>query len=158
VSDIYAAGDTNQIRCGDTIMGLNSAANELNRLTRDLAAANATVEKCKAAGFIDEQGEVRKVLGTLPITADGAIANADSYVYHPSQIESAVVKELSVASMHDSFVNNKNFPLSEDCNHVGVAGYYEPDTGYAEQYVFDVRDCYSTRTAAEAAREGKENT
>jgi hypothetical protein len=43
---------------------------QIATLTRDLAAAreelaaaNATVEKCKAAGFIDEQGNVRKVLG-----------------------------------------------------------------------------------------------
>jgi hypothetical protein len=32
------------------------------------------VEGAKAAGFIDDKGEVRKVLGTLPLTADGMVA------------------------------------------------------------------------------------
>ncbi len=45
----------------------------INDLQAELSAANATIAACKAAGFIDELGEVRKVLGTLPLTADGCV-------------------------------------------------------------------------------------
>lgn len=38
------------------------------------AAMQATIAACKAAGFIDAEGRVRKVLGTLPLTADNCIA------------------------------------------------------------------------------------
>lgn len=32
------------------------------------------LDQCRAAGFIDGEGNVRKVLGTLPLTADGCVA------------------------------------------------------------------------------------
>lgn len=35
--------------------------------------ANATIAACKEAGFIDAEGRVRKVLGTLPVTEDGCV-------------------------------------------------------------------------------------
>jgi hypothetical protein len=52
-------------------------------LQDQLAATNATIEKCKAAGFIDDKGEVRKVLGTLPTTADNHIVGANCTIWHP---------------------------------------------------------------------------
>ena len=37
------------------------------------AAAAKLLRECHAAGFITDSGEVRKVLGTLPLTRDGVI-------------------------------------------------------------------------------------
>lgn len=45
----------------------------------DIAAALAS-ERAKFAAFADEKGEPRKVLGTLPVTADGCIVGADENV------------------------------------------------------------------------------
>ena len=55
------------------LLGSNELDKRINDLQTQLTAALATVEKCKAAGFIDERGEVRKVLGTLPVTEDGCV-------------------------------------------------------------------------------------
>jgi len=44
--------------------------------------------ECRAAGFIDDAGNVRKVLGTLPLTVDGAVVGNGSVVWgiapHPA--------------------------------------------------------------------------
>ena len=50
------------------------AENERNDMFCQLTAANATIAACKDAGFIDAEGRVRKVIGTLPLTADNCIA------------------------------------------------------------------------------------
>ena len=50
------------------------AADMLDEAKAQLTAANATIAACKEAGFIDAEGRVRKVLGTLPLTADNCIA------------------------------------------------------------------------------------
>ena len=39
------------------------------------------ISQCRAAGFIDEKGEVRKVLGTLMYTEDGCIVADCGRVY-----------------------------------------------------------------------------
>lgn len=47
-------------------------------LTRERDALQATVEKCGAAGFIDEKGEVMKADGVLPALADGTLCGGKS--------------------------------------------------------------------------------
>ena len=45
-----------------------------------------------AAGFIDEKGQVRKVLGRLPLTADGCVVGEDAVIHKftccPSRLNS----------------------------------------------------------------------
>jgi hypothetical protein len=104
---------------------------------KQLAAANATVDKCKAAGFIDEQGNVRKVLGTLPITADGVVVGCPGL---------GNVLTLYAKSGNEGKVNRRSASVTcsdDDC--VNCPHYNS------------VCHLYSTRTAAEAARDGKEN-
>jgi hypothetical protein len=113
-----------------------------------LAAANATVEKCKAAGFIDEQGNVRKVLGEIVTTADGFIVGNNCQVW---------LAGVPVGEKHqpvtESFrvtLNNYEQGTASDGALVNWGGPYHDCA--------DIRDCFSTRTAAEAAREGKGTT
>jgi hypothetical protein len=90
-----------------------------------LATANATVAQCKAAGFIDEQGNVRKVIGgDLVLTEDGAVVGKFPTIYElETRFGVTSVNEVQFASRDPSY------------------GRY-----------------FSTRTAAEAAREGKGTT
>lgn len=53
--------------------GQASANKTIAELHAQVAALKATVDQCRAAGFIDDAGNVRKVLGTLPLTADGCV-------------------------------------------------------------------------------------
>jgi len=50
-----------------TLMGLLSESGEIIR------RASGVIEACNAAGFLDGAGNVRKVLGKLPLTADGCV-------------------------------------------------------------------------------------
>jgi hypothetical protein len=92
-----------------------------------LAAANATVEKCKAAGFIREDGTVR-----CQRTADGVELKPGDFIYADDgdgHIQELVLRVEFYGRTTSSLPSNR--------------------------YYLD--DCYSTRTAAEAARDGKEN-
>lgn len=99
---------------------LTSRVRDLND---QLAAANATVEKCKAAGFIDEKGEVYDfpIAGT---TADGVKVR----VGHPVFAARGSRIEVGYATARGE-VEGVNF------------------------WAYSVALYYSTRTAAEAARE-----
>jgi NTP pyrophosphatase (non-canonical NTP hydrolase) len=112
------------------VLGSNELDKRLMEAEKQLAAANATVEKCKAAGFIDEQGNVRKVLGTLPITADNCIVGSNCTIWHPKH----------GACVCRSDVDSGCWAMTSDP--------YSPSSGD----LFLVEECYS---AAEAAREGK---
>lgn len=90
------------------------------------AAALATVEKCKQAGFIDERGEVRKVLGTLPTTADNHIVGSNCTIWHPKH----------GASVCRSDVDSGCWAQTSDP--------YAPASG--DLYL--VEECYSTKAAA----------
>ena len=56
--------------------GQASANKTIAELQAEVAALKATVDQCRAANFIDSAGNVRQVLGTLPLTADGMVAGA----------------------------------------------------------------------------------
>jgi hypothetical protein len=97
-----------------------------------IVEALAIAQAARDAGMVDEHGRFRKILGTLPITADGVVVvpSEDAEAWHPDETG---------------------------------AGYYERDTGRCEWSIrrddggYDYRcrpieDCYSTRSAAEAAK------
>ena len=103
----------------------------------DHAAALAT-ERERFAAFAGPDGEPRNVLGTLPITADGAIAIPFmSVVYHPDH----PTRTLDVDVCQDEVIGQVGVP-GDDCT---------------EWHEYAIRDCYSTRTAAEAAKEKEPN-
>ena len=56
--------------------GLASANKTIAESLASIIALREIVDQCRAAGFIDDAGNVRKVLGTLPLTADGMVAGA----------------------------------------------------------------------------------
>lgn len=57
---------------------LNDAANHPGKYLDDVLMrwAASILHDCLAAGFVTEDGKVRKVLGTLPLTADGFLAGS----------------------------------------------------------------------------------
>jgi hypothetical protein len=85
------------------------------------AAVAAEREKWKA--FAGPDGEPRKVLGTLPVTADGYIACQDSVVWHPT--------------------NGACYPVPDGLNVAAKV--------YGGAALVPVASCYSTRQAAEPA-------
>ena len=80
-----------------------------------------------AAGFVTDQGEVRKVLGTLAVTADGCILGVEStaYAWFSEQVWEVELPR---------HIWRKNEPRTVSW-HAG--------------------SCYSTKAAAEAGRESK---
>ena len=132
------------------------AALEAARDTAFVAGYAAGLDHLREAvalrGIIDCTGEVpcvRRVLGVLPVTADGCVVQVDEYVYHPEGKHS-----LRVARYDESYGDHNEDPLPDDCEFCAVRSYYEHDTGYSEFEMYDVRRCYSTPEAAKAAMEG----
>lgn len=99
-----------------------------------IASLESTIAACKAAGFVTESGEVRKVLGTLPITADGYGVCANCTIWHPKH----------GAAVCRSDVDSGCWAQTSDP--------YAPASGE----LFLVEECYSSKEAAEAVR--KDNT
>lgn len=103
-----------------------------------VAVEEAIDRLAKFAAFAGPDGEPRNVLGTLPITADGAIAIPFmSVVYHPDH----PTRTLDVDVCQDEVIGQVGVP-GDDCT---------------EWHEYAIRDCYSTRTAAEAAKEKEPN-
>ena len=50
-------------------------------LSSRLRGLQRVYDQCRAAGFIDDNGAVRKVLGHLPITGDACFIGLDATVY-----------------------------------------------------------------------------
>ena len=99
-------------------------------------------------GHVLYDGVVRKVLGTLPVTKDGVVTMPGIEVFHPDQCADFA---LVVSQMREHFELIGEWPLPDDCEWVAEYWYSEPDTGYVQFEVRDLRTCYSTRDAAEAA-------
>ncbi len=93
-------------------------------IVRDLAIASAARE----AGMVDEQGNFRKILGTLPITADGCVVGFGAEVWH----------------------NYYGGPPSKFRSPKPVCDSTAWESGPRFEH------CYSTRSAAEAAKGGGE--
>jgi hypothetical protein len=97
-----------------------------------LAGERAKLEKF--AAFAGPDGEPRKVLGTLPVTADGAIAIPFvSVVYHPEHPQ----RSLDVDVCQDEVIGQVSVP----------------GNACTEWHEYPIGDCYSTRAAAKQAAE-----
>lgn len=98
---------------------------------------------------------VRKVLGTLPVTADGVVVEKGADVFHPG--EPGVLEVMR--GLHDwrdtvKALNESGHATKDDSDlpeWIGYRSYYEHDTGYSEEAAYPLSLCYSTREAAEAA-------
>jgi hypothetical protein len=79
-----------------------------------------------AGHIMEHDGTVRKVLGTLPVTADGCVATHESILHHPSDGPCYMVPD----------------------------GHDRPAAAkvYGGALMVPVASCYSTREAAEAAQ------
>lgn len=99
--------------------------------------------------IVDDAGVVRKLKGEFPITADGVMVQLGEDVWHPESGEALRVGE------YEGDADHNKMPLADDCTFCAFFSYYETDTGYSEYEVYDVRQCYSTPEAAEAAKEGQ---
>ena len=50
-------------------------------LSSRLRGLQRVYDQCRAAGFIDDNGAVRKVLGELPITGDGCVIGTNAVLW-----------------------------------------------------------------------------
>lgn len=120
-------------RCNDLL----TLPDEWSELEDRIASALAS-ERSKFAAFADEKGEPRKVLGTLPLTADGAIAMPGSFVYAKwwnGNVARGFVRH--EAHGHETCCFVEMTTTTDDGRCVGIRSF--------------LSDCYSTREAAEAA-------
>lgn len=88
--------------------------------------ARVAAERAKwiAAGFADEKGEPRKVVGTLPVTADGCIVGNHTKLW----------------------INNVGYVSSLRVDNIGCS-----DRDGGDEAFWEAGECYSTREAADAA-------
>lgn len=87
-----------------------------------IARALAAARTAPPGHIIDDQGVVRRVLGTLPVTADGCVIGGDAQLYWVN----------GAGYVHGCVVQDR----------------VRTSNGFA----LIASDCYSTRAAAEAAR------
>ena len=98
----------------------------VSRFVREHAALKATVDKCRAAGFIDDAGNVRKVLGVLPLTGDGCVVGSGAELFR---------------------TDGGGHPCPD--GHAKI--YVQDTTSYPESHWY-LGEWYSTREMAESAR------
>lgn len=97
----------------------------------------ATIAACKEAGFVDENGNVRKVLGTLPVLASGEIV---------------VSFEECVFAVSEHGIVECDVALGKR----PTAGWVKPHPTQNVWIEYDIGKCYSTPEAAEKARRDEE--
>lgn len=118
-------------------------------ITVAITETRASALRVPANHVRDENGVDMRVLGTLPVTADDVIVMDGEQVYHPDA-DGSFRLIVRPACEHDA--EDKDFPLPDDCEWVASYSYYEHDNGYSQYETYDIRQCYSTRDAALAAR------
>lgn len=102
---------------------------------RMIAYINQQRERdAKFAAFADENGEPRKVLGTLPVLASGEIVTAETHPVFAIDATHGIV-ECDVEFSGDRV----------------TAGWMKAGTDANTWTEYDIGDCYSTKQAAEAA-------
>jgi hypothetical protein len=106
--------------------------------------------KAPPGHIIDDQGRQLPLTGVLPITKDNCVVCPDHYVYHPDQDMAFNLRVTPHCGDPVDDHNGKELP--GDCYWVANYSYWESDTGASQWELYDLRDCYSTREAAEAAR------
>ena len=104
-----------------------------------LIEAVRILRECKAAGFVTAEGEVRKVLGTLPLTADGCVAEYGRTYWCWCHVPVFDGTSVGPSSWRIDVVEK----TLESC---------DPCEEYIGDYTKYPPACYSTREAAEAAR------
>lgn len=132
--DFDAVINTIAAKYSDLIMADN--ASKSANVPTPMARVSGAIREAMSAfpgHIIDEQGVVRKVLGALPITADGCVVGDGAALFHPNYEKQGVCGTW----------------MSQQ----GTARFY-----FARGLVNDwkdvpLRECYSTREAAEAAKE-----
>ena len=107
----------------------------------EIARLREIESQAKAAGFIGPDGKVRKVLGTLPITADGCIAEYGRTYWCWCRVP--------VFDGSSPFPSSWRIDVVEKCLES-----CDPCEEYIGDYTKYPPACFSTREAAEAAREG----
>lgn len=124
---------------------MNNLEQQLAEARARIAELESTLAACEAAGFIDQGGKVRRVLGTLPAFADGTLFGGLSdddydtvrvYAVHPANGDVFECYPTPYWSSLDDW-------------RVDCAG---------EDRCVPLSWCYSTRESAEAARTAREDT
>lgn len=103
----------------------------------EIARLREIESQAKAAGFIGPDGKVRKRTGPLPVTADNVIASLFTALWHP-------------------FEEHEGYIETEGDEYVVMFSTYHKSDGTTEWTTYSPDLCYSTREAAEAAREANQ--
>lgn len=119
------------VKKGDTAIIATQSPIQSEVLLQELDRLQATIDLCRERGFITPDGEVRKVLGTLPVTKDGVIVMPGGFVW--------------LKPPHCANPTGYGFRVLE----IGDGGYIntKPRTETDARW----GDCYSTREAMTAA-------
>jgi len=96
-----------------------------------LRGLQSVYAQCRAAGFIDDEGKVRKVLGTLLLTADGCV----------------------LGDWARPFVLHQNGSIELGTTRTTTASWTNTATGRKANLRYGSLACYSTRESALAAKE-----
>ena len=129
--------------------GLASANKTIAESLASIIALREIVDQCRAAGFINDAGNVRKVLGALPVTEDGCVVGACAEVWPKND------ERLSGGDVAWHMPG----PLSVFAHEGGRVVAMDEQTasvGGLENLGVPVSECYSTREMAEAARKAAE--
>lgn len=123
--------------------------NQMHRLQQAIADAlrdsAGMAKKAPPGHIIDEHGYERRVLGTLPLTADGCVAAPKMNTWRRCADKSIVA--LGVLSIE---INDSGHPSDI---HESERWLVLVRDGDGDEYKVFLGDCYSTREAAEAASE-----
>lgn len=96
---------------------------------------------------LSEESELEAIVAKLPVDIEGNIKMPGDVVFHPEWDMPTSIDIMSVDVAVDAYSwFGKQIP--EDCKWVGVALYYEYDTGASEDFCKPVSECYSTPEAA----------
>lgn len=116
-------------------------------LERSYEAALREIDSLKA-----ENARLQEIVGKLPVDALGnCIIPSEDAVYHPEWDCPARIDVVSAA------YGPEDYEMDEEVNWIAVAGYYESDTGYSDQFCKPASECYLSEQAALAAGEGEKN-
>ena len=145
----FLIGLAEEVERSGTEFGKGRAVGIRETIT-DMREALAS-ERAKFAAFADENGEPRKVLGTLPVLATGEFVTEGEVVHHPNQ-DLSIPGDLWIQKVDDSVLSHSRFPESlRECEYVAAHYYAEYDVGFFFAEFFDVSECYSTPEAATSA-------
>lgn len=109
-----------------------------------IVQALAVRKACHEAGLLDEHGNLRKIVGTLPVTADGVVVMPGQRVWHPGAKEGDSVLDQDagdVAWTEDG----------EECEGRFTVLVSDDWGTHNLLMEFPIEECYSTSSAAERA-------